>query len=134
MQISAINSMADARRLLASTAAAETGANPSAKPPVTQQQVGVVAKQFEAIILRQLLSPAIEPLMSGGSTAGKGAISGGGGGMYGYLVTDVLANSMSQGQGLGLSNILEKQLTPKSAALPEQAAATYRAGSVKNHE
>lgn len=134
MQVSSINSINDAKRLLASTSPDATGSDPAARAAASRNQASVAAKQFEAIILRQLLSPAIEPLMSGGITAGKGAMSGGGGGMYGYLVTDVMANSLSQGQGLGLSRILEKQLTPKSAALPSQAAASYRAGSTKNHE
>lgn len=131
MQVSAINSVADARRLLSSTAGSSAGQGAD-QAAATRKQASVAAKQFEAIILRQLISPAIEPLMSGG-LAGKGAVNGGNG-MYGYLVTDVLANSLSQGQGLGLSKILEKQLTPKSAALPAQAAATYRAGSVKENE
>jgi len=69
------------------------------------------ASQFEAIILRQLLAPSIEPMMSGG----LGGAQGSGGGMYGYMLTDTLANSLSQGGGLGLARMLEKQLTPHSA-------------------
>ena len=129
MQISSINSVADARRAFAT----ETGAG--AAPASTQlspQQIQAAARQFEAIILRQLLTPAIEPLMShglGGNSAEKS--TSGGGGVYGYLVTDVLANSLSQGGGLGLARILEKQLTPKGAVSAAQAAATYRAGESK---
>ena len=127
MQVSSINSAADARRLFAT----ETGAGtaPSSAPP-SAPQIRAAARQFEAIILRQLLTPAIEPLMSHG-LAGDSAGNAGGGGVYGYLVTDVLANSLSQGGGLGLSRMLEKQLTPKGAASAAQAAATYRAGEPK---
>jgi len=114
---------------VAGTTTAGTGARTQA-----QKQVSVAAKQFEAIILRQLLSPAIDPMMSGGALEGKKKMSGGGGGVYGYLVTDVLANSLSQGGGLGLSKILEKQLTPKGAVTPAQAAAAYSAGKVNTHE
>jgi len=128
MEISSINSAAEARRVFA----AETGATaaPSSARP-SPQQIQAAARQFEAIILRQLLAPAIDPLMShglGGDSKGNGS---GGGGVYGYLVTDVLANSLSQGGGLGLAHMLEKQLTPKGAVSAAQAAATYRAGDLK---
>jgi Rod binding domain-containing protein len=36
--------------------------------------------------------------------------------MYGYMLTDTLATNLAQGGGLGLARMLEKQLTPKSAA------------------
>jgi flagellar protein FlgJ len=128
MQVSSINSAADARRAFANEAG--PGAAPASAPP-SATQIQAAARQFEAIILRQLLTPAIEPLMShglGGKSVGNGS---GGGGVYGYLVTDVLANSLSQGGGLGLARMLEKQLTPKGAVSAAQAAATYRAGDLK---
>jgi len=118
MQVSSINSMADARRLLASADPAPTASGTGNSVP----QIQAAAKQFEAIMLRQLLAPVMEPLMS----AGAGGESGGG--VYGYLATDVLATSLSQGGGLGLSKILEKQLTPKGIATPAQAAVAYDAG------
>ena len=127
MNVSSINSAADARRVFATEAGG--GAVSSSAAP-SSRQVRAAARQFEAIILRQLLTPAIEPLMSHG-IGGKGAENSGGGGVYGYLVTDVLANSLSQGGGLGLSRMLEKQLSPKSATSAVQAAATYRAGELK---
>ena len=40
--------------------------------------------------------------------------------MYGYMLTDALADKVVQGGGLGLARMLEKQLTPKGvAAAPE---------------
>jgi len=128
MNVSSINSAADARRVFATEAGG--GAVSSSAAP-SSRQVRAAARQFEAIILRQLLAPAIDPLMShglGGDSKGNGS---GGGGVYGYLVTDVLANSLSQGGGLGLARMLEKQLTPKGAVSAAQAAATYRAGELK---
>jgi len=128
MEVSSINSAADARRAFATETGAGTAAS-SAQP--SAKQIQAAARQFEAIILRQLLTPAIEPLMShglGGNSPGSGS---GGGGVYGYLVTDVLANSLSQGGGLGLARMLEKQLAPKGAVSAAQAAATYRAGELK---
>ncbi len=84
----------------------------SAKPAASD--VKKAASQFEAIILRQLLKPSIEPMMSGGgSESGPGA--GGGGSVYAYMLTDTLANSLSSAGGLGLSRMLEKQFSPASA-------------------
>ena len=96
--------------------------------PLEIQDIKKVAAQFEAIIVRQLLKPAIDPIMNGGSSGSQGgAVSGGGGGVYGYLLTDVLANSLSQGGKLGFSQLIEKQLTPdalKAAYAEAQAAST----------
>jgi peptidoglycan hydrolase FlgJ len=128
MEISSINSAADARRAFATETGA--GAAPASAQP-TPTQIKAAAQQFEAIILRQLLTPAIEPLMSHGLGGDNKTNGGGGGGIYGYLVTDVLATSLSKGGGLGLSRMLEKQLTPKGAVSAAQAAATYRAGELK---
>ena len=72
------------------------------------------ASQFEAIILRQLLAPSVEPMMAGSLGGAKGS----GGSVYGYMLTDTLANSLAQGGGLGLARILERQLAPKTAAAP----------------
>jgi len=71
------------------------------------------AGQFEAIILRQLLGPSIEPMMNGGLGGSGGA--GGGGGVYSYLLTDVLCSSLGSAGGLGLGRMLEKQLAPPAA-------------------
>lgn len=74
------------------------------------------AKQFEAILVRQLLAPAVEPMMKG-SFGGAGP----GSGVYGYMLTDVLANSVSQGGGLGLAAIIESQLSPRADSSAEPA-------------
>jgi len=66
--------------------------------PVEQRHL--VAQQFEAILLRQLLAPALENL------------PGAGNGVYNYMLTDAVANKLSTGSGLGLSRILERQFTP----------------------
>lgn len=136
MNVSSINSATDARRLLAGEIAASgSGAGlASGKAeltPAQQQarQAAGAAKQFEAIILRQLLAPAIEPLMSNGLGGGSNA----GGGVYGYMLTDVLAGSLSQAGGLGLSKMLQQQLTPSGAAAAK-AAAAYQSGKVNAHE
>lgn len=89
----------------------------------TPADVKKAAGQFEAIILRQLLGPSIEPMMNGG--LGGSAGSGGGGGVYSYLLTDVLCGKLGEAGGLGLGRMLEKQLAPRTAAtLAEPSAAS----------
>lgn len=88
--------------------------NLPAKP--TPADVKKAAGQFEAIILRQLLGPSIEPMMSGG-LGGSGSSSGGGGGsVYGYMLTDTLCSSLGASGGLGIARMLEKQLAPPAPA------------------
>jgi flagellar protein FlgJ len=94
-------------------AAAGERLTPSARK-ATPAELAKAAQQFEAIMVRQLLAPAIEPMMNGGSLGGEG--SQGGGGVYGYMLTDVLANSISQGGGLGLAGVITSQLGPAPAA------------------
>lgn len=81
-------------------------------PAASPADVKRAAAQFEAILLRQLLSPAVEPMMNGSLAGGGGA----GGGVYGYMLTDVLANTMSQGGGLGLASVLEKQFSAQTGS------------------
>ncbi len=135
MDVSAIYSIDDARRLLSegNKPNLTTAAGRAAAAAEKQKQIAVAAKQFEAIIVRQLLSPAIKPLMAGGGLGGEksGADAGGGSNIYSYLVTDAMANCLTQGGGLGLSNILEKQLTPKGSVPAAKAAAVYGTGEAK---
>ena len=73
------------------------------------------AQQFEAILVRQLLAPAIEPMMN--------SMKGAGGGVYGYMLTDVLASAVSKGGGLGIADILQEQLSSKVD--PASASSTH---------
>ena len=70
-------------------------------------QRSAVASQFEAILLRQFLQESIGSLMGGGENAP--------GNVYGYLLTDSLAQKLSEGRGMGLAPMIAKQLTPRGA-------------------
>ena len=70
------------------------------------EQVKAAAGQFEAIILRQLLQDSVGKLTGGEKS---------GGGMYGYMMTDVLANKLTAGGGLGLAKVFEQQLSPRTS-------------------
>ena len=73
-------------------------ANPthSQKP----EDVKKVSQQFESILLRQFLSESMKSLLEGGPS----------GQVYGYMLTDSLADSISKGGGLGLCSVLQAQL------------------------
>ncbi len=78
------------------------------------EQRAAVASQFEAILLRQFLQESIGSMMGGKDNAG--------GNVYGYMLTDTLAQKLSEGRGMGLAPMIAKQLTPRGApvaALPE---------------
>lgn len=84
------------------------GLNPQAlmsKSPVEQRKA--VAAQFEAILMRQFLSKSVGSIMGGDDTP-QGSI-------YGYLLTDSLAQSMAAGGGMGLAKVIEQQLGGASA-------------------
>lgn len=93
-------------------------ADNAARTP-SSADVKKAAEQFEAIIMRQLLAPSIEPIMSGG----MGGASGTGGGIYAHMLTEVLADSLSKAGGLGLGQMLEKEFTARNAGAEPATAA-----------
>ncbi|HEX2861440.1 MAG TPA: hypothetical protein VHN79_07360 [Lacunisphaera sp.] len=104
MAVSAISSTASAAANLAA------GGKPQALRNLPQaDQVRAAAGQFEAIILRQLLQDSVAKI------AGEGAS----GNVYGFMLTDVIASRLSEGGGLGLSGMLEQQLTPRASQAPK---------------
>ena len=80
------------------------------QPPAVQRKI--VAGQFEAILLRQFLSQSVGSMMGNGDDT-QGSV-------YGYMLTDALSQKLAEGGGMGLSKMIEKQLTPagESAAPP----------------
>jgi len=73
----------------------------AAAAPATPEKLADAAQQFEGILLRQFLSESMKPLLQGGT----------GGQVYGYLITESLANSMVKAGGLGLSSVLQAQFS-----------------------
>jgi peptidoglycan hydrolase FlgJ len=96
-----------------------------------EQKIGEVARQFEAVLLRQILADTQKPVfktkLSDDSTSGS---------IYRDMVTGELADSISKSGALGLAQTLEQQLghqvLPASSAghdhsaeaLPTATAAT----------
>jgi len=77
------------------------------------------SRQFEAILMRQFLSTSVGAML-GGEQSSSGSV-------YGYMLTDVLAQKLSDGNGLGLSKMIETQLTPKAQVEPITSAASILA-------
>lgn len=71
----------------------------------------IAAEQFEAVLVRQLLGDALKPLL-GGELGGEKMP---GNDVYQYLVTDVVAQSVAQGGGLGIAKMLVPHLSAKGA-------------------
>jgi flagellar protein FlgJ len=111
--------LATVSAVTARAAALAPGADPHAIARLpADQQVKAAAGQFEAILVRQFLEKSVGNLLGGGS-------DGAGSNVYGYLLTDTLANQLTAGGGLGLGKVLERQLAPHGATAavnsPEQA-------------
>jgi Rod binding domain-containing protein len=63
--------------------------------------IAKVSKQFESILLRQFLGESMKSLLQDGPS----------GQVYGYFLTDSLANEISEGGGIGLAHIIQTQLS-----------------------
>jgi Rod binding domain-containing protein len=92
----------------AATELAKGGKSQALRNLPQSEQVKAAAGQFEAIIVRELLQDSVGKLAGGDKN---------GGGMYGFMMTDVLANKLTAGNGLGLSKIFAQQLMPKGMSL-----------------
>ncbi|MGH7937821.1 MAG: hypothetical protein ACREFG_04885 [Chthoniobacterales bacterium] len=64
-------------------------------------KIAKAAGQFEGILLRQILSESMKPLLENGP----------GSQVYGYFLTGALADSIGKAGGLGLGHVLQTQLT-----------------------
>ena len=63
-----------------------------------------VSRQFESILLRQMLGESMKPLLQAGPS----------GQVYGYMMTDALATQISEAGGLGLAHVIQAQISPKT--------------------
>ena len=71
-----------------------------------QQKIGEAGRQFEAILLRQILTAAQKTTFKSKYTDDSTASS-----IYRDMTAKQLADSMTRGGGIGLAKMLNKQLT-----------------------
>ena len=83
-----------------------------------QEKLAEVSRQFEAILLRQILSQAQKPLFESNlvSSSSSNAI-------YQDLITQQLADRISEGGSFGFAKLIEKELTVQFAAQSKAAEA-----------
>jgi Rod binding domain-containing protein len=99
MNISPIQSTGDA----ANTPVEELAGN---KSLTEQQKIAEASRQFEAIMLRQILSESQKPVITSEFTDNSTAA-----GIYQDYITNTLADSMSKSGTFGLAKIFEQQLS-----------------------
>lgn len=73
----------------------------AAETPNDPAKIAQAAQQFEGVLLRQILSESMKPLLENGPGAQ----------VYGYFLTTSLADSIGKSGGLGLGHVLQTQLT-----------------------
>ncbi|MGA2868152.1 MAG: rod-binding protein [Verrucomicrobiota bacterium] len=75
-----------------------------------QQKIAEASRQFEAIMLRQILSESQKPVITSEFTDNSTAA-----GIYQDYITNTLAESMSKSGTLGLAKVFEQQLSHPSS-------------------
>ena len=94
-----------------STPQMPTGAPELAAHLPKDAKLGKACDQFEGMLVRQILQDGMKPLLA--KPPGSGAT---GAGMYDYMISDALANGLAGKNGMGISHLLQTQLTPRASA------------------
>jgi len=81
------------------------------KAPSKTEGLSTACDQFEGILVRQILSEGLKPLLA--KPLGSGAT---GSGVYDFMVTNTLANGVAGKNAMGISHLLQAQLAPHTAA------------------
>jgi len=72
-----------------------------------EQKIAEVSRQFEAVLLRQILSQAQKPMFKNTLMPSGGTTSA----IYQDMVTHELADQISRGGSFGFAKVLQQQLT-----------------------
>ena len=89
----------------------------SSKEVPQEAKVKEVSRQFEAVLLRQILSQAQKPMFKSSLMAGSATTNA----IYQDMVTQQLADRISEGGTFGFANVLEQQLSTQYADKKEDA-------------
>jgi Rod binding domain-containing protein len=97
-----------------------------------QQKIHEASRQFEAIMLQQIMSEMQKPVITSEFTDDSTAA-----GIYQDYMTNALAQSMSKTDSLGFAKIFEEQLSPHTSkpsphvsVLPSENPAVKKTGSI----
>jgi flagellar protein FlgJ len=75
------------------------------------EKIGEASRQFEAILLRQFLTEAQKPCFKSEFTDDSSEA-----GIYQDMVTNQLADALTRGNGVGLAQVFQHQLTQRHGA------------------
>ncbi|HEY1790564.1 MAG TPA: rod-binding protein [Verrucomicrobiae bacterium] len=96
-----------------------------------QQKIHEASRQFEAIMLQQIMSEMQKPVINSEFTDDSTAA-----GIYQDYMTNALSQSMSKNDSLGFAKIFEEQLSPhpskpnpQVSAMPTENSAVKKTGS-----
>jgi Rod binding domain-containing protein len=93
---------------------ARLAGNQGPRPAVPTRDPSELARQFEGILVRQMLAESMKSLIEGP----KGQQT------YGYFISEALSDGITKGGGLGLRTVLEAQLRGQGEA--RQAAERHK--------
>jgi Rod binding domain-containing protein len=88
--------------------------NQGPRPGVPSRDPSELARQFEGILVRQMLAESMKSLLDGPQ----------GQQTYGYFISEALSDGITKGGGLGLRSVLESQLRGQGEA--RQAAELHK--------
>ncbi len=71
------------------------------------RKLEITATEFESTLVRQFLKDAMKPVIQGGAISEDGVAQD----IYRGYFTDVLAQTLSKGEGIGISSALQSQLS-----------------------
>ena len=94
------------------------------------EKIGEVSRHFEAILLRQFLGKALQPMFGGGGMGGDG-MNAATKGIYQDMITKTLADTISRTGEFGLAQAFRTQLMPRSLQAQEAATAAAKLAEEK---
>jgi len=89
------------------------------------EKIGEVSRHFEAILLRQFLGKALQPMFGGGGMGGEG-MNAATKGIYQDMITKTLADTISNSGEFGLARAFNTQLMPRNLQAQEAAKAAAK--------
>jgi Rod binding domain-containing protein len=93
-----------------------------------QQKIHEASREFEVIMLQQILSEMQKPVITSEFTDDSTA-----GDIYQGYITNALAESMSKSGSFGFAKIFEQQLTPHASSVEHEADLTSVKDSSTKH-
>lgn len=94
-----------------------------------KQKIHEASRQFEAILLRQILSEAQKPVITSDFTDNSTAA-----GIYQDFIVNQMSDSLSKSGALGFAKIFEQQLSPPDHKIAGVSQHVTKTSSASHHE